>query len=204
MSIADLKVRLADVQGVETLTMGLEAGRIMLRWGAGYSALVDAAASDADIEAAIRNAIKLPAVFLIQDKPAAIATPAPSSGVSSTVNNPASAGASVKALMEDHVRMMGDIHQAQLRILESSLARQRETVAGAVGKVAEKIDGQTEDFLAIMGQFANDLGYAMARPSDYSPEVVALICARMAEGESLRSVCRSDEMPALDCLPLVG
>ena len=47
MSIADLKVRLADVQGVETLTMGLEAGRIMLRWGAGYSASVDAAASDA-------------------------------------------------------------------------------------------------------------------------------------------------------------
>jgi len=38
--------------------------------------------------------------------------------------------------------MMGDIHQAKLRILESSLARQRETVAGAVGKVAEKIDGQ--------------------------------------------------------------
>jgi len=45
MSIADLKVRLADVQGAETLTMGLEAGRIMLRWGAGYSASVDAAAS---------------------------------------------------------------------------------------------------------------------------------------------------------------
>jgi len=72
-------------------------------------------------------------------------------------SNPASAGASVKALLEDHIRMMGDIHQAQLR-LESSLARQRETVAGAVGKVAEKIDWQTEDFLAIMGQFANDLG----------------------------------------------
>ena len=58
MSIADLKVRLADVQGVESLTMGLEAGRIMLRWGAGYSALVDAAASDADIEAAVNAAIR--------------------------------------------------------------------------------------------------------------------------------------------------
>jgi hypothetical protein len=45
ISIADLKVRSADVQGIETLTMGLEAGRIMLRWGAGYSASVDAAAS---------------------------------------------------------------------------------------------------------------------------------------------------------------
>jgi hypothetical protein len=134
MSITDLKVRLADVPGIETLSMALEAGRITLRWGTSFSASVDAAASDADIEAAIRNAIKLPAV------------------------DPASAGASVKALMEDHVRMMGDIHQAQLRILESSLARQRETVAGAVGKIAEKIDGRTEDFLAIMGQFANDLG----------------------------------------------
>jgi len=60
--------------------------------------------------------------------------------------------------------MMGDIHQAKLRILESSLARQRETVAGAVGKVAEKIDGQRKTSLAIMGQFANDLGWAMARP----------------------------------------
>ena len=158
MSIADLKVRLADVPGIETLSMALEAGRITVRWGAGHSASVDAAASDNEIEDAVRNAIKLAPVSLILDKPAAIPAPAPSTGVSSMSSNPASAGASVKALMEDHVRMMGDIHQAQLRILESSLARQRETVAGAVGKVAEKIDGQTEDFLAIMGQFANDLG----------------------------------------------
>src|SRR4029079_12173767 len=99
----------------------------------------------------------LPSVPRAPAKPAAMAAPT-HNGVSSTTSNPASAGASVKALMEDHVRMMGDIHQARLRILESSLSRQRETVAGAVGKVAEKIDGQTEDFLAIMGQFANDLG----------------------------------------------
>ena len=45
-----------------------------------------------------------------------------------------------------------------LRILESSLARQRERVAGAVGKVAEKIGKEPEDFLSIMGQFANDRG----------------------------------------------
>jgi len=34
MSIADLKVRLADVPGIETLSMALEAGRIMKpgRW----------------------------------------------------------------------------------------------------------------------------------------------------------------------------
>jgi len=32
MSIADLKMRLADVQEIETLSMALEAGRILLRW----------------------------------------------------------------------------------------------------------------------------------------------------------------------------
>ncbi|MCA6114264.1 hypothetical protein J6524_04885 [Bradyrhizobium sp. WSM 1738] len=156
MSIHDLKTRMADVAGIEALTMSLEGGRILLRWGS-YSAAVDAAASDAEIEAAVRNAIKLPPVSLIPDKPEAIAAPAISKGTPS-MTNPASTGASVAKIMEDHVRMMGEIQAAQVRILEASLARQRETVAGAVGKVAEKVDGQTDDFLAIMGQFANDLG----------------------------------------------
>lgn len=34
------------------------------------------------------------------------------------------------------------------------------------------------------------------RPSVYSDEVAALICGRLADGESLRSICASDEMPA--------
>lgn len=37
----------------------------------------------------------------------------------------------------------------------------------------------------------------MARPSDYSQDTATLICARMAEGESLRSICRDPAMPAL-------
>jgi phage terminase large subunit len=47
MSIHDLKTRMADVPGIEGLTIGLEAGRIVLRWDR-YSAAVDASASDAD------------------------------------------------------------------------------------------------------------------------------------------------------------
>src|SRR3954468_19035559 len=35
----------------------------------------------------------------------------------------------------------------------------------------------------------------MARPCDYSPELTAVICARMAEGVSLRSICLADDMP---------
>lgn len=38
---------------------------------------------------------------------------------------------------------------------------------------------------------------AKGRPSIYSPELAATICARIAEGESLRAICRDDAMPAL-------
>ncbi|WP_316196301.1 MULTISPECIES: terminase small subunit protein [unclassified Bradyrhizobium] len=36
----------------------------------------------------------------------------------------------------------------------------------------------------------------MARPSDYNDEIAALILGRMAEGESLRAICRDEAMPA--------
>lgn len=42
MSVADLKVRLADVPGIESLRLPLEARRILLRWGNGYAASADA------------------------------------------------------------------------------------------------------------------------------------------------------------------
>jgi hypothetical protein len=74
------------------------------------------------------------------------------------MSNPASAGLTVKAMLENHATTMAEIQQAQLRILESTLARQRETVANAVGAVAMKLDAQTDEFLAAIGQFANDLG----------------------------------------------
>lgn len=35
----------------------------------------------------------------------------------------------------------------------------------------------------------------MGRPSDYSEEVTFRICARLADGESLRAICRDEDMP---------
>jgi len=35
----------------------------------------------------------------------------------------------------------------------------------------------------------------MGRPSSYTPELVESICERLAEGESLRSICRDEAMP---------
>lgn len=36
----------------------------------------------------------------------------------------------------------------------------------------------------------------IGRPTDYSPELAQVICLRLAEGESLRSVCADEAMPA--------
>lgn len=36
----------------------------------------------------------------------------------------------------------------------------------------------------------------MGRPSDFSPEIANAICERLIEGESLRRICRDDEMPS--------
>lgn len=37
----------------------------------------------------------------------------------------------------------------------------------------------------------------MGRPSIYTPALAAEICSRLAEGESLRSICRDESMPSL-------
>lgn len=34
------------------------------------------------------------------------------------------------------------------------------------------------------------------RPTDYTPELADTICARLSEGESLRSVCKDENMPS--------
>src|SRR5690242_18619245 len=36
----------------------------------------------------------------------------------------------------------------------------------------------------------------VGRPSLYTPEVTALICKRLMEGESLRAICRDEDMPS--------
>lgn len=35
----------------------------------------------------------------------------------------------------------------------------------------------------------------MGRPSDYSQEIALIICDRLSDGESLRSICRDESMP---------
>ena len=37
----------------------------------------------------------------------------------------------------------------------------------------------------------------MGRPTNYNAELAATICAELADGKSLRSVCRRDDMPSM-------
>ncbi|WP_374520368.1 terminase small subunit protein [Hydrogenophaga sp.] len=39
------------------------------------------------------------------------------------------------------------------------------------------------------------MGFDMSRPSDYSEALADLICSRIADGQSLRSICRDEDMP---------
>lgn len=41
---------------------------------------------------------------------------------------------------------------------------------------------------------------AAGRPSDYTQDLADRICAELAQGKSLRTVCASDEMPALQTI----
>lgn len=36
----------------------------------------------------------------------------------------------------------------------------------------------------------------MARPSDFSTEIAEVICERLSDGQSLRTICAADDMPA--------
>lgn len=38
------------------------------------------------------------------------------------------------------------------------------------------------------------------RPTDYTPELAAEICARIADGRSVREIARSDDMPAMSSI----
>jgi hypothetical protein len=117
-------------------------------------------------------------VSLIPDKPAAVAASAPSTGVSKMSTNPASTGASVRQIMEQHTSMMGEIQAAQLRILESTLAPQRETVAGAaVGKIVQQIAVQTDEFLSALGRAVRSfskMSKRLTRPNHLMGNVLLL------------------------------
>lgn len=71
--------------------------------------------------------------------------------------------------------------------------------AGAGRKPKSKTDAQPQPSQAPVEAQAPEAEQPkpkIGRPSDYSLEIAAAICARLCVGESLRTICRDEDMPA--------
>ena len=44
------------------------------------------------------------------------------------------------------------------------------------------------------------MAMTLGRPSEYTEEIVDILCSRIATGESLRKVCKSDDMPDISTI----
>jgi hypothetical protein len=157
MSINDLKTRLRDIPGTQNLTMVLEAGRIVLRWAESMVASADASSSDAELEAAVRNAAKLPPVAMIPDKPIPAAAPIAHEGKPmADITGGASLGASIRDMIEDHKRQMADLIEGHKATMVQGFEKQIRA-ARAVGSLAAAVDRAGDDLLALVGQYTNEL-----------------------------------------------
>jgi hypothetical protein len=163
---------------------GLNSGMQCILFADDTRVAVSPFASDAEIIAATRKAFNMvddniettkpePVADIAPEAPAPTANSLPVAELApvpdapkpsvparrpSAPSTPGDHASSIQDMMQQHVRAMNDIRDASIETLRLSLERQRNALAAAPKKVAEKIDGQTEDFLSIMGQFTNDLG----------------------------------------------
>lgn len=155
-TISDLKTRLADVPGIETLTSQTLLGRQVFGFN-GLIAGVDMNATDQEIEDAIRAtaglalnrpATPLPIVNLTEPRP--MTTPAPGSFA-----------ASLKALMDDaragvvQARADGVV---KVGAAVKKLGDAKAAVTHVTDTMAAAIEGEASDVMAELGQISNDLG----------------------------------------------
>lgn len=162
MSVQDLKQRFASVPGIENLSVRFEGSSQVLSLGGPFITVPIGAADDM-IEAAIRNLppprasvpqnTLTPAVASPPIVPSA-AQPVPAPGSV----NPAAAHLNVKDILLGHSGRMASVMDAQLALLQSIADNQVNTVVAGIGSVAKKLESQTDEFKAMMGQFTNDLG----------------------------------------------
>jgi hypothetical protein len=141
MSLFDLKSRMADIPGIEGLTMQLANGRQVFTIG-NVVGSVGAFAADQEIEDAIRAAIRLPAVPLI-DQP----KDAPMS-----ITGAAHVSTSLKDMLAQRKQAMADGHAK----LQGAFAKMDQATA-ALNSVGDKVAAEADDLLASVGQFTNEL-----------------------------------------------
>lgn len=160
MSIDDLKRRMADVTGIENLTMQVIGNRQMFSIGGKVIGL-PLGASDADIEGTIRaglnSTLTVAEIIKVPDVPAAPAKP-----VQAPKPAPASGGfaAAIKAMVSDAKAGLEQAKADGLAEVQGAIGRLGEAktaVKHVTSSMAHSIHGQVDDVMAELGQISNDL-----------------------------------------------
>ncbi|HEX5509853.1 MAG TPA: hypothetical protein VFX37_15235 [Pseudolabrys sp.] len=161
MTIADLKLRLHDLPGIEHLTMQMLAGRQNYCLN-GKLISVDADASEEEAEKAIRAAMASPSVAQIplEAKSAALlpnVAPAPAKPISGA-KPMTSFAASLKAMMDEARASIAQTRSdgiAQVKAAVGELEKAKTATAQVAGTIAKSIKDEAADVLAELGQISN-------------------------------------------------
>src|SRR5246127_1270387 len=153
VSIADLKARLHDVQGIETLTLTLIGGRACYGF-AGKIAAVDPMATDKEIEEATRKAASMTAA----SAPEPVSTPA--APKASPMTNPAPGGfaAGLKAILDNAKAGVAKAQADGLAKVNAAATKLNEAAAhtaAVTDNMAQTINDQADAVLAELGQISN-------------------------------------------------
>lgn len=144
MSVADLKARLADVPGIETLTMQLSGERNVLSWGQGLTrrmTTVTPFASDNDIEAAVRLLANVGETSPVPTQPKEEPMSVTGAGY-------------VAGSLADRLRAVrSKIEQGSAR-MDAALSKM-DQAASAHSALADTVAGEADALLAEVGQFTN-------------------------------------------------
>lgn len=162
MSVADLKIRLADVPGIETLTSKLFLGRMVFEFN-GLIAGTDPLATDQEIEDAIRKTADLAKFGRAPDEK----TPLPPVGLMpaqtkqgnqmSSGTGASHASLKLKDLMNAHKERIAAMLDDGMAKVQAGFDKQLQG-ATALGKLGDKVNAEGDDILSTVGQFTNDLG----------------------------------------------
>lgn len=164
---AAVKARLADVPGIDGMSVSNIAGRMQFGMD-GKIAAVDENATDADIDAAIRatfgsNALKtLTAPLTSATLPVVALAPA---AAPSTAVVPAKETAAVSVTGASHVgtslKDMLTQRKAKISAAHDKLSAnfdKLDVATAALDTLGDKVGSEADDLLSVVGQFTNDLG----------------------------------------------
>lgn len=147
--VEELKARLSDVPGIQNLTMQSLAGMDRYCFD-GLIVSVPPLASQSEIETAIRNAARLPAVTMPTVQP----MPKPqTTGKAMSVTGALYAGGSLK---DQLASIKAKIAQGQGKM--SAAIEKMNQAAEAHNQLADTVSSEADSLLADIGQFTNSMG----------------------------------------------